>query len=242
MIQIVENIKKVFGSAGKLALALFVAGIGLLAVIEAYSAIHNFYAKKALQGYAIAMPWAYDLSGQLGLKAKGKRKYIDGALVVTIEFAGSPQFLSDPILRRKNIREERGFQLSFLDADGFSIVQMFTPLSSLATAKGDDGIPIKLSGQQSEFIDLEQYKRISSVKVSWTIDTEIPKAVTQKSRAAPSSDDSTVGDHCAPGISRAVRLKRLAQRGNVRLTGGNTYEAGGKTVMFGYDGGVVYCY
>lgn len=50
-------------------------------------------------------------------------------------------------------------------------------------------------------------------------------------------------DHCAPNLSRAERLKRLALKGNVRETGANTYTAGGGFVSF-YTGGdsLMQCY
>lgn len=43
-------------------------------------------------------------------------------------------------------------------------------------------------------------------------------------------------DHCAPNLSRAERLKRLALKGNVRETGLHTYTAGGGFVSF-YNSG-----
>jgi len=49
-------------------------------------------------------------------------------------------------------------------------------------------------------------------------------------------------DHCAPGLSKAERMKRLAQHGTVRETGTGAFEAGGRTVTFGYDGGLLYCH
>ena len=43
-------------------------------------------------------------------------------------------------------------------------------------------------------------------------------------------------DHCAPNLSRAERLKRLALKGNVRETGADTYTNGSGFVSF-YDSG-----
>lgn len=51
-------------------------------------------------------------------------------------------------------------------------------------------------------------------------------------------------DHCAPNLSRAERLKRLALKGNVRETGANTYTAGNgyvTYVTFGYSGDLISC-
>ena len=240
MTKIVETMKKVFGSTGKLVFALFLAGIGVLAVIEGYSSATKFFLKKSLDRYAVVTPWTDDLS-ILGLNVEGKRKYVGGALVVTLEFKGSPNFLSDPVLNKKNKEESRGFLLRLQDADGFNVVTADIPLTSFTTLVGADSKPIGLRGQHREFMDVEEYARISTVDISWTLDTEIPKPIAQQFRATPRADDSAIGDHCAPGISRAVRLKRLAQYGDVRIAGDDTYKAGGRTVMFGYDGGVIYC-
>ena len=48
-------------------------------------------------------------------------------------------------------------------------------------------------------------------------------------------------DHCAPGISKAERLKRLSQYGTVREVGNASFEAGGRTVSFHYDGSLLHC-
>jgi hypothetical protein len=240
LIQIVEKIKKFFGSAGKLVLALFFAGVGLFAVVEIYSTTTAFFEEKSLEKYAVAEPWAYDLP-QIGFKVEGKRKYVDGALLVTLKFTGYPKFLSDPALNRKNKEESRGFLLSFQDSDEFDVFELNIPLTSLTTILGEDGKPIGLSGQHAEFISAETYARISKAELVWTLDTEIAKPVAQKPHAVSNTVDSGEGDHCAPGISRSARLKRLAQHGDVRLTGADTYKAGSSTVMFGFDGGVIYC-
>ena len=58
MIQIVEKIKKFFGSAGKLVFALFLAGVGLFAIVEIYSTTTTYFEKKSLEKYAVAKPWA----------------------------------------------------------------------------------------------------------------------------------------------------------------------------------------
>jgi len=49
-------------------------------------------------------------------------------------------------------------------------------------------------------------------------------------------------DHCAPSLSKAERLKRLALKGNVRETGANTYTAGGGYVSFNYGDSLLQCY
>lgn len=246
---IVEKIKNLFGSAGKLAFALFLAGAGLLAIVELYSETTNFLKNKSLEKYAIATPWATDLS-QIGLKLEGKRKYLNGGLAVTLNFIGYPKFLSDPILKEKNKDKSNGFFLHFQDSDGFDIVKIFMPMNSLNIVVNNDGNTSGLSGQVEDVISAEQYARIANVRVAWNLDTETPKPVAPQPSAAPiapvrrddpTSNQSITGDHCEPGISRAIRLKRLAQHGTVRQTGDDTYRAGSHEVMFGYDGRVIHC-
>jgi hypothetical protein len=58
----------------------------------------------------------------------------------------------------------------------------------------------------------------------------------------PAPEAKAVLDHCAPGLSKAERMKRLAQHGTVRETGTGAFEASGRTVTFGYDGGLLYCH
>lgn len=48
-------------------------------------------------------------------------------------------------------------------------------------------------------------------------------------------------DHCAPGLSKSERMKRLGRHGTVRETGAGTFEAGDRTISFGYDGSLAYC-
>lgn len=55
------------------------------------------------------------------------------------------------------------------------------------------------------------------------------------------ADIGDKSDPCAPGLTRAERLKRLAAVGSVRQTGTDQFEAGSRTVMFGYNGGLIYC-
>lgn len=49
-------------------------------------------------------------------------------------------------------------------------------------------------------------------------------------------------DHCAPNLSKAERLKRLALKGKVRETGANSYSAGSGYVTFNYSGDLISCY
>jgi hypothetical protein len=49
-------------------------------------------------------------------------------------------------------------------------------------------------------------------------------------------------DHCAPNLSKAERLKRLAIKGNIRETGANTYSGSGGYVSFNYSDSLLQCY
>jgi hypothetical protein len=82
------------------------------------------------------------------------------------------------------------------------------------------------------------YEKFKSINVKWTFDTEAKKQISAPVVANPQGDQT---DHCAVGLTRAERLRRLALNGSIRETGSNTYDAGSRSVMFGYDGGVIYC-
>jgi hypothetical protein len=240
MKQLMGKIKLFFGAAGKHALALFLAGVGLLTVVQIYTTIADFLAEKSREKHTVAAPWTYDLSA-IGLKVDGKRKYIDHSLLVSLNIVGYPEFLSHQTLGEPNEEESKGFSLSLQDADGFDVATLAVPLSSLSTVVGNDGKPVGLRGQYTESIDIDQYARITQVRVGWNFDTEIPKPTSQIATASSRSDISVTGDHCAPDISRAVRLQRLAQYGEVRQTSADKYQAGSRTVSFWGDGRVIYC-
>lgn len=76
-------------------------------------------------------------------------------------------------------------------------------------------------------MSVADYARVSQLRVEWTLDTVIPpKPVATKSAEA------SEGDHCAPNLSKAERLKRLSKHGSVRDKGLNKYEVGNRGVWF----------
>ena len=71
------------------------------------------------------------------------------------------------------------------------------PLSSLTTSV-EGGKPIGLRGQSAEIISVEQYARISQVKVGWDFNTEIPKPPSRTAAASSRSDSPAKRDEwCA---------------------------------------------
>ena len=93
-----------------------------------------------------------------------------------------------------------------------------------------------LAHQFDQYISVDQYKRFAMLQVEWTLDTEVPSATAP----APSAETKFL-DHCAPKLSKAERLKRLAQYGVVRETGYEEFAAGDKSVNVSNDGTVIYC-
>ena len=66
----------------------------------------------------------------------------------------------------------------------------------------------------------------------------------KKIKQKPTTQNASSGvddDHCAPGLSRSERLRRLALKGAVRETGKDTYSVGYSEIMFSYDGSVLIC-
>ena len=89
---------------------------------------------------------------------------------------------------------------------------------------------------------LEQEKRETEAKVLLDRQVAIENARPRlkPNSSTPAGDPS---DPCAPNLSRAERLRRLATFGQVRETGLETYEAGTHSVTlgFGYGVGLISC-
>lgn len=54
----------------------------------------------------------------------------------------------------------------------------------------------------------------------------------RRDKSDPAKESASVDDHCAPGISKAERLRRLALHGVVRQSGSDSYNVGGRSLHF----------
>lgn len=124
-----------------------------------------------------------------------------------------------------------------------SVVERLGPASHVATT--DDGLARRLSYdklntfftfERGQVRDLGLYDP-STGPLEFSKPASAPASAPSEPPPAPqpAPEAKPVLDHCAPGLSKAERLKRLAQHGTVRETGAGEYQPGGRTINFIYD-------
>lgn len=226
--------KSFFLAAAKLATGLFLAGLALGIVIGLYSWAADSYKRRQAQQYESSREWSADLSKNLGMQLHAKTKVVSGKLLLSVDVAGYPAYLSDPRLAEQNRKAQ--LILNFIDSDGFRVLSQPIELSEFSAIVGTKGVEIGLRTQLEKYVSIEEYKRFKSLQVEWTLETKIPPA-----QVSDVHEDQRLLDHCAPGISREERLKRLAKYGKLRETGVGFYSAGGRSVRFFYDGTLLSC-
>lgn len=238
MNNLINKIKEFSKSISKPVAILFTALLGVVIVVFAYNQIADYLQKKKDQKYELVTEWNTDLT-VIGLNARAKTKVVNGYLYVQLALDGYPAYLSHPALERKNRDAE--FILKFIDSEKFELYERRIKVSQFTTSIGNDGKPEGLSHQFSSYISTDTYAKFGKLDIGWTIDTTIPDASQQNSARSgkPGLAEST--DHCAPGVSRSERLKRLALHGPIRETSKDSYSAGSRSLTFFYDGSVLYC-
>lgn len=211
-----------FKGALKITLAIVLAGVALAILGFGATYIYENYQKSKATPYEAVKRWSFDATDPLALKLIGKTKLVDGRMYVDLRFAGNP-----PYLRYSSNRPDanRQITINFKDRDGFKVYEKSIGLHEFSRIV-DKGKPVGLAFEFDELISVDTYARFDHVDLAWNVDTADPKPV-----AAP-SPVALDNDHCAPGLSKAERLKRLARHGTVRETGLNEYSAGGKSVNF----------
>ncbi len=240
------EVRSFFKAAGRLAVAIFLALVALAAVIAGYQKVMAYFDEKKAEPYRIVRDWEADLV-VLQLEGTAKTKLLNGTAYMEFQLHGYPPYLQDPQLKMRN--RNNGFWFEFSDSDGFTVFKKFVALSEFTTRLNQAGKPAAHAIQLEEFVGVEKYARFDAFRVRWTIETELPQPTAPvldfkpeaKPKVKPTPAVGGNGDHCEPGLARAERLRRLAQFGQVRETGMNDYAAGGKSLMLGYDGKVIYC-
>jgi hypothetical protein len=213
----------------RVAIAMFIALVGLAAVVAIYVHMKESRERDAAKPFEEVRNWQFDLKDQLGADVRTKTKLVAGKLLVSIDVVGHSKYFSDP-------RNQGGsLDFEFIDKDGFKVASHAVKISEFATTVGKSGEPIGLQHQYEEYLELERYRQFSRMQVGWNLVTE-PRPATDAQAAKP------ILDHCAPNLSKAERLKRLAQHGSLRETGTGSYSAGGHSVtFFEYDGSLLNC-
>lgn len=212
--------KQFFKGSLRTAAAIFFALVGLVIVIAAYSAVKDAYAKQQLKPLEETRSWHSESTKSIGLDVYAKTKFLDGSMMVSAGVIGFPEYLMRPVNANANLIFE------FLDKDGFKIISKPVERSEFTINIDDKGNKTGLSYQFKEPMSAERYQQLSRMDVLWTFATEEAKPAAQVTPAKP------MLDHCEPNLSKAERLKRLAQYGTVRQTGLDTYTAGGHSVNF----------
>lgn len=226
-----NKIKVWFLSIRRLTAAIFLSILGVLVVVTIYGYSVDFYTTQKNQKYEIVKDWKYDLS-MIGFYVFAKTKVVNDKLYFSVNMSGYPEYLNLPSNRGKD------FIFQFLDADDFVLFEKRVLFSEFSESVNDKNKRIGLNYQTTEYMNTSTYGKFNSYNVKWTFDTEAKKPVLDPVAVKPQGDQT---DHCAVGLTRAERLRRLALKGSIRETGSNTYDAGSRSVMFGYDGKVIYC-
>lgn len=208
------------------AIAIFLALIALSIMIGFFLGVKDYFDKQRAVVYEEVRGWEFNLKDTLGVQAHAKTKLIASKLLGSIEVIGYPKYFSDP-------RNSNGYlNFEFLDKDGFRVIFKSVKISEFTTIISGDGGNAGLSYQFEDYTDIEEYKRLDRMEVSWNLITE---------DEVKKSDKEPILDHCAPNISKSERLKRLAKHGALRETGNGNYSAADHTVSFFSDGTLLDC-
>jgi len=216
-------------NALKTAVAFFLAMMGVLIVIWLYGLADDAYMKQQEEPYESVKIWNTDLKNALGITIQTRTKLISGNLMMFVEVDGYPKYFSDP--------RNRGGSLSieFYDKDGFKVHSETIKLSEFTTIVDSNNSESGLQAQREAYVGISAYKRFDHLEVRWSLIT----STQEKEEAKPKPKFL---DHCAIGISKAERLKRLAQHGEVRETGVGGYSAGMHSLtVSSYSGELLYC-
>lgn len=186
--------------------------------------VHEAYKSHQAAPYEAMRTWTNDASPPLNLALTARTKLVDGRLYANYRLNGWPTYLADAERDAEN--SQRHIVVHFLDKDGFSVYQKTVLMSEFSRNVGDDGKPGGLDFQGIEALDIGLYSRFDRVGLEWNLDTSPVVAAAPGASGPWDAYKKVIADPCAPGLSRAERMKRLAQYGTVRETGYNSFSAG----------------
>ena len=218
-------------ASARTAIAIFLALLALTVAIAVFFLAKEAYEKQQAKPYETVKDWKIDLREPLSLELRARTKLVDSKLLVAIEVAGYPSYLAAP----KN--KDAQLTIEFVDSDGFRVFAKPVKVSEFTSIVGKGGESTGLEHQFDDYLGVEAYKRFGRLQVGWTLDV---KAAPLPPAAVATQPQPTL-DHCALGLTKAERLKRLAQHGTVREAGNGEYTAGGRSVYFMFDGTLISC-
>lgn len=227
------NFRDFLKGAFKIAVAMFLAVIALSVAGGIVWKVFDYREKEAAKQYEAPKDWSVDLTKILQLRLQAKTKLVDGKLFASIKVDGYPAYLSEPPLSIQN--SQGRFMLAFTDKDGFKLFEKDVPLNEMTKIVGASGRVSGLEYQFSQYSGVGDYINFAKLEVGWNFNVELPKVPTSISPV-----NSTALDHCAPNLTRAERLRRLALDGTVRETGYGQFSVGKKSIVLS-EGTVISC-
>lgn len=221
--------KRVLIQIAKIAAGFIVAAMVVGIATAAYLWREKLKDEKERLPYETPMEWRSDLSSSLGMKALVKTKLVDSNLLIQVLLDGAPSYLSDPDFYSSNKKESISF--IFRDKDGFSVYERDFLLSSFDKVVDGSGSVKGLQAESSikDYLLLDSYKRFDSLAVKWSINTNSKSPVVTPPQ-----------DHCAIGLSKAERLRRLGAHGPLKEMGLDRYAAGSHSITF-FQGNILDC-
>ncbi|MFN9727090.1 hypothetical protein [Acidovorax sp.] len=225
------TLKDFFKASARTAVAIFLALLALTLAVAAFTWGSEAYEKQQARPFEAVKEWKVNLQEPLSLDLRARTKLVDRKLLSQIEVTGFPPYLSAP----KN--SDAQFTIEFVDSDGFRVFAKAIKVSEFTKIVGKGGEVAGLEHQFDDYLALDAYKRFGRLQVGWTLDV---KAAAPTSVASTTPSQPTL-DHCAPGLAKAERLRRLAHHGTVREAGNGEYTAGGRSVYFMFDGSLINC-
>lgn len=233
----------------KLSIAIFFALISVIAVVVSYDKLNEYIKNNEMRPYAEVKNWAVDSADFLKANLSIKTRYADGGFDAIVELDKYPAYLSDPIIGLKN--RDRSLFIIFLDKDGFELYKKQLEISTFTKDVDENGRPVGLRQQVNDLVSFDKYKKFDSVKVNWNLILEVPKPIAppivpkaaKAIEPAPSLTTPKVElpDHCAPGLTRDERLRRLALRGSVRQTSADSFRVGFNSIDFYLGNNLLSC-
>lgn len=174
--------------------------------------------------------WVYYAgSGSAKLESAGYVVRFKGGKVRYIRYLASPDQIVTPDLH--------GFSIG---ASYDQVLEKLGPASHVVTS--DDGLLRWLSYEKlNTFYTFEKAQvrelgiydpAAGPLEFSKRASSPDPAPSSPPSPPLPAAEVKPLLDHCAPGLSKAERMKRLAQHGTVREAGSGRYEAGNSSVTY----------
>lgn len=204
----------------RLTTAIFLSVCALALVVGVGWGAYSYWEKAQAAEYEVVKRWQVDLRSPLQFSLLAKTKLVDGRLFLKLDTDAYPPYL------QKESNGAAMISLDFVDKDGFKVYSKPVVIRDFSKTVDAEGKPITLSFEDDEYMSVATYASLRTLDVRWNLDTAMPV------EQIGAGSDQRLLDHCAPRISKAERLKRLAQHGEVRQVRDGAYVVGDRQVTF----------